>query len=63
MNDVPQPPLLENTATMRPFFLGASTCCLVAISETRVSTVRSSSALMGMRRNSARQRRLLQNDR
>ena len=26
MKDVPQPPLLENTAIMRPFFFGASTC-------------------------------------
>src|ERR1051325_3732234 len=28
MNDVPHPPLLEKTATIRPFFFGASTFLL-----------------------------------
>ena len=47
MNEVPQPPLLENTATMRPFFFGASTC-LVVNSETRSSTVCNSSAMTSL---------------
>src|SRR4029450_6700735 len=51
MKDVPQPPLLENTAIMRPFFFGASTC-LLERSATRSRTVLSSSTLIGRRKNS-----------
>jgi hypothetical protein len=51
MKEVPHPPLLEKTATMRPFFFGVSTVC-VSNSEIRSSTVRSSSLLIGIRRNS-----------
>src|SRR5687767_7905460 len=50
-NDVPQPPLLENTATIRPFFLGASTWP-AENSPTRSIIVVSSSWVIGRRRNS-----------
>src|SRR5215472_5314905 len=58
MNDVPHPPLLENTATMRPFFRGASTRS-AQNSQVRSRTVFNSSGLIGnWRKSRAPARRL-----
>jgi hypothetical protein len=50
-NEVPQPPLLEKTAIMRPFFF-AGAFCPAQNAVVRSSTVLNSSVMTGRRRNS-----------
>ena len=57
-NEVPHPPLLEKTAIMRPFLVGAAICA-PQNSAVRSSTVRNSSVFTGSRKKSRAPARML----